>query len=64
MLPTSKNSLSLTPELLGLSDIKVVNVRSSASGREIIIEVKSTKETIYHPAFREILMYPTFPLPK
>lgn len=43
MLPTSKNSLSLTPELLGLSDIKVVNVRSSASGREIIIEVKSTK---------------------
>ncbi len=46
MLPTSKNSLSLTPELLGLSDIKVVNVRSSASGREIIIEVKSTKKTI------------------
>jgi len=46
MLSPSKNSLNLTPELLGLSEIKVVNVRTSATGREIIIEVKSTKEIL------------------
>lgn len=46
MLSPSKNFLNLTPELLGLSDIKVINVRTSATGREIIIEVKSTKEIL------------------
>jgi transposase len=41
-----KSALDLTPELLELTDIEVMNVRSNASGREIIIEVRSTKENV------------------
>lgn len=41
-----KSALDLTPELLELTNIEVVNVRSNASGREIIIEVRSTKEVV------------------
>ena len=43
MLSPSSNSLNITAELLGLSDVKVVDVRTNLSAREIIIEVKSTR---------------------
>lgn len=44
MLNSQKDSLNLTPELLGLSDVKVTSV--NAGNREVIIEVKSTRESI------------------
>ncbi len=44
MLNLQKDSLNLTPELLGLSDVKVISV--NAGNREVIIEVKSTRENV------------------
>ena len=37
--------LTITPELLGLEDIEIIGTKLTSSG-EIIIQVKSTKETI------------------
>ncbi|WP_163836066.1 ISL3 family transposase [Spartinivicinus ruber] len=46
MFTKRSNSLNITPELLGLSDVEVVKVRSNLSAREITIEVKSTRESV------------------
>jgi len=46
MFHTHSASLNITAELLGLSDVKVVDVRMNLSAREIIIIVKSTRESI------------------
>ena len=46
MFSSPSNSLNLTAELLGLSGIKVVRVRTDLSAREIIIEVKSTQKLL------------------
>lgn len=46
MFNTKPDSLNITAELLGLSDIKVVEVHADLSNREIIIAVKSTRESV------------------
>jgi len=47
MPENESNSLSITAELLGLSDITVVGVRTRLSANEIIITVKSTREFVH-----------------
>ena len=46
MFNTQPASLNITAELLGLSDIKVVDVRADLSNREIIIAVESMRESV------------------
>lgn len=46
MFNTAPDSLSITPELLGLSDIKVVGVRFNSSSTEIIITAVSTRDSV------------------
>lgn len=46
MFNTAPDSLSITPELLGLSDIKVTGVRFNLPSNEIIISVISTLNSV------------------
>jgi transposase len=46
MFGSHSNSLNITADLLGLSDIKVVDVRTNLSAREITISVESTRKHI------------------
>lgn len=46
MFNLAPDSLSITPELLGLSEIKVTGVRFNASSTEIIITVVSTRHSV------------------
>jgi len=46
MFGIPSGSFNITAELLGLSDVKVLDVRTDLSAREITITVKSTREHI------------------
>jgi transposase len=46
MFNTESESLKITAELLGLSDVKVIDIRVERSARKITIKVKSTQEVI------------------
>ena len=46
MSNSTHESLQLSPELLGLSDIKILEVTPKLSEREIIIRVESTRERV------------------
>ena len=46
MFNTRSDSLNITAELLGLSDVKVMKVSSNLSAREITIKVESTRQFI------------------
>ncbi len=46
MFGSHSDSLNITADLLGLSDIKVVDVRTNLSAREITISVESTRKYI------------------
>jgi transposase len=46
MFKSENNTLNITPELLGLSDVKVIAVNTDVSRNEIIIKVKSTRKRL------------------
>jgi len=45
MFKLDKNTLNITAELLGISDVKVIEVKTNVQKNEIIIRVRSNKNS-------------------
>ncbi|AQS39813.1 hypothetical protein Sps_04730 [Shewanella psychrophila] len=55
MFGSRSDSLNITAELLGLSDVKVNDIRTNLSAREITISVESTRKNRLYASLRGML---------